>query len=265
MLGGYLVGLYAHRLRAARDKARWIVLGFLGLILVILMSWRIFFGISKSPHSGSAYGRPSRGYLQKWQEVAAHPQYGWLRVGDHIRQHSEPTDTIYVWGWVPGIYVRAQRMSPTPKAFEGTMHTLAPGQLAERVREIVTAFEKNPPKFVVDTHKVHFPWTMPPLELWPSVTNGASLLDPRPKTWDDLFGAFDVKRNDLVREVFVRPDSPDAMRRYDAAYEKALRKDKRVDPDEALRYEVMKPLREYVMKNYRIVNTFGSETLFQRK
>ena len=66
---------------------------------------------------------------------------------------------MYVWGWIPGIYVQAQRMSPTPKAFEGMMHTLPPAQLADRVQEILTAFEKNPPKFIVDTRKIHFPWT----------------------------------------------------------------------------------------------------------
>jgi 4-amino-4-deoxy-L-arabinose transferase-like glycosyltransferase len=271
MLGGYLVGAFAHRLRADRDKARWVVLGLAGLIAMLVMVWPIFFGLARIPHSGILYAdiNPQhprdKGYLQKWQEVAASPKYDWKQVGDYIRDRSEPTDPIYVWGWVPGIYVQAQRMSPAPKAFEGMMHTLPPEKLAARVRELVDAFEKAPPKFIVDTHKVHFPWTMPPLELWPNVTNGARLLVPRPKTWDDLFAGFDVKRDDLLKDGFLRPDSPDAIRRYDAAYEKALRGDKEIDPDEPLRYEAMRPLREYVMKNYRIVNTFGANTLFQHK
>ena len=142
---------------------------------MIVMSWHIFFGIARSPHSGVAYTDPwtrqparSRGYVQKWQEIAANGQYDWIQISDYIRANSEPKDPLYVWGWVPGIYVQAQRMSPTPKAFEGMMHTLPPQQLAERVREIVAAFEKNPPKFIVDTGKRHFPWTVPPLELWPN-------------------------------------------------------------------------------------------------
>jgi len=95
------------------------------VIAMIVMSWHIFFGIARSPHSGTTYqdalGRPirTRGYVQKWQEIAANAQYDWIRISDHIRVNSEPNDPLYVWGWVPGIYVQAQRMSPTPKAFEG--------------------------------------------------------------------------------------------------------------------------------------------------
>ncbi|GAI32596.1 unnamed protein product, partial [marine sediment metagenome] len=38
------------------------------------------------------------------------------------------------------------------------------------------------------------------------------------------------------------------------------------EPDEALRYEAMKPFREFVMKNYKIVQRpFGANVLFQRK
>lgn len=38
------------------------------------------------------------------------------------------------------------------------------------------------------------------------------------------------------------------------------------DPDEALRYEAMKPLRQYVMKNYKFVaQQFGQNLLFERK
>jgi 4-amino-4-deoxy-L-arabinose transferase-like glycosyltransferase len=271
MLGGYLVGMFAHRLRSDRDKTRWVVLGLVGLIVMLVMVWPIFFGLARWPHNGDPAvdreGRPIRvkGYQQKWQEIASNGKYDWMQVGDYIRGRSEPTDPIYVWGWIPGIYVQAQRMSPAPKAFEGMMHTLPPPKLAARVRELVDAFEKAPPKFIVDTHKIHFPWTMPPLELWPNVKNGASLLAPPPKTWDDLFNALDAKRGDLVGDGFLRPDDPDAIGRYDAAYEKALRSQKRIDPDESLRYEAMRPLREYVMKNYRIVNTFGAEVLFQHK
>jgi len=241
MLGSYFVGLYAHRFRTDRDRARWTVLGLVGLLAMIIMSWHIFFGLTWYPHSGgpstdARTGRPVhiKGYLQKWQEIAKGGSYDWIVVGDQIRQNSQPSDPIYVWGWVPGIYVRAQRMSPTPKAFEGMMHTLPPPQLAERVQEILAAFEKNPPKFIVDTRKIHFPWTRRPLELWPRLKNG--FLPPQEET----------------------------MKQYDEAYAKAIRE--QVDPAEAQRYEVMRPLRWYVMKNYRIVGEFGqTDVLFQRK
>jgi 4-amino-4-deoxy-L-arabinose transferase-like glycosyltransferase len=274
MLGGYFVGLYAHRFQTDRSRPRWIVLGLVGLLVMIVLSWDIFFGMTTIPYSGGSYRDPQtqrpiriKGYLQKWQEIRANPQYAWKQVGDYIRQHSQSTDTMYVWGWVPGIYVQAQRMSPTPKAFEGTMHILPPQQLADRVLEILTAFQKNPPKFIVDTRKVHFPLTRPPLELWPSLWNGLRLFPSLPKDsnqWASLMlRTLNVQPNDLTKQGFLRGDLPEAIRRYDAGYEKMLREN--ADPDEARRYEAMEPLRAYVMQNYRIVRDFDPEVLFQRK
>ena len=40
---------------------------------------------------------------------------------------------------------------------------------------------------------------------------------------------------------------------------------RRVGSDEALRYEAMRPLRAYVMKNYQIVSESDQEVLFRRK
>lgn len=232
MLAGYLVGLYDRRLQADRDKSRWLVLGLLGLLVMLALSWHIFFGISKSPHSGAGYtnmrtGRPERrrGYLQKWQGVAASSDYPWQHAGDYIREHSEPTDRIYVWGWVPGIYVQAQRLSAAPKPFEGTMHTLAPQELAERVREILEGFERHRPKFIVDTRKNHFPWDRPPLELWPitSFTGG--------------------------KQATFLPLNAEVIAAYDQSWTAALRKNW---GDEAARYEALAPLRRYVMANYQV-------------
>jgi len=155
-------------------------------------------------------------------------------VGEHIRTNSTPDDGIYVWGWFPGIYVQAQRMSPAPKAFEGTMHTLAPVVLSERVAEILAAFEKQPPKFLVDSYKSHFPWDRPPLELWPRTSKG------------------------------FLPTNEQVVSQYEAMYAKMLR-EKVDDPDEEKRFEAMKPFRDYVMGNYRVVRPFGAQVLFQRK
>jgi hypothetical protein len=274
VLGGYLAGAYAHKLQADRDKTRWVVLGLLGLLVMLILSWNIFFGISKSPYSGVAYldqrtqqPQRARGYLQKWQEVGQELQYPWAQVGEYIRGHSQSQDKIYVWGWVPGIYVRAQRMSSAPKAFEGTMHTLPPKDLSDRVRELLDAFANQPPKFIVDTQNRHFPWDRPPLQLWPNITNGYALLANPPgsneQVWALLLRTFNVQPDELTKEGFVRPDKPGAVQKYDAAFEKALRQT--VEPAEALRYEVMRPLREYVMKNYEIVGQFGAHVLFTRK
>ncbi len=245
MLGGYLIATYVDKTQKSPSKPKWITIGGVGILLMIIMSWHVFGGVAKSAHSGTTYvnprtGHPERrnGYIQRFEEISLRRsgRYNvpWEAVGQYIRDHSESSDGIYVWGWVPGIYVQAQRLSPAPKAFEGTMHTLSPEVLSERVQEILQSFEKQPPKFIVDTYKRHFPWDRPPLELWPRTAKG-----------------------------FV-PADPQVAGPYEEAYVKMLR-DNIKDPDEVKRFEAMKPFRDYVMNNYRIIRTFGEHVLFQRK
>ena len=245
MLGGYLIALYHNKAKSNAYNPKWVAVGILGFLLMIIMSQHIFFGLKKSPHSGAIYRNPAtripekrNGYAQKMNEISRRKwqnyKGSWEAVGEHIRNNSTPNDKIYVWGWVPGIYVAAQRLSPTPKAFEGTMHTLSPEVLSERIDEILNAFEKEPPKFIVDSRKDHFPWDRPPLELWPRTQKG------------------------------FLPAVPQIVSQYDALYSKEL--SEKIEPDEALRYEAMKPFREFVMKNYKIVRTFvNPHVLFQRK
>jgi hypothetical protein len=278
MLGGYLIAVCRDKAKAAAYAPKWVVIGAVSLLVMFFTSLHIFRGLARSPHSGTTYINPvtrlperRNGYVQKCAEVADRRERGarapWEVAGDYIRKNSNPDDGIYVWGWFPGIYVKAQRLSPAPKAFEGTMHTLAPEVLSERVDEILTAFEEDPPKFIVDTHKRHFPWDRPPLELWPTMSNGLSLIPNRPADRKQLGYAllriFNVQPGDLTQEGYLRPDRSDAVRRYEAAYAKALRD--RVDSAEAQRFEAMKPFRDYVMSNYRVVRSFGQHVLFQRK
>ncbi len=245
MLGGYLIAIYHNKVKSNAYNPKWVAVGILGLLLMIIMSQHIFFGLKKSPHTGAIYrdratGNPKKdkGYAQKMNEISLRKRQNykgsWEAVGEYIRNNSTPNDKIYVWGWVPGIYVAAQRLSPTPKAFEGTMHTLSPEVLSERIDEILNAFEKAPPKFIVDSRKDHFPWDRPPLELWPRTQKG------------------------------FLPANEQIAGQYDEMYAKLLRE--KIEPDEALRYEAMKPFREFVMKNYKIVRQFiDPHVLFQRK
>lgn len=245
MLGGYLIAIYRDKAAGAAFAPKWIAIGAVGLLVMVFMSLDIFRGVAKSPHSNIAYTDPRtrlperrNGYAQKLEEISDRRNRGarapWEVVGEYIRTHSTPDDGIYVWGWFPGIYVQAQRMSPAPKAFEGTMHTLAPAVLAERIAEILDAFEQKPPKFLVDTYKRHFPWDRPPLELWLGASKGFT------------------------------PPNEQVVAQLEAQYVKMLRE--RVDdPAEVKRFEAMKPLRDYVMENYRIVRSFGEHVLFERK
>ncbi len=239
MTGGYLIALYSDKARNATSKPKWMAVGALGLLLMIVMSWHVFFGVAKSPHSGAKYRNPDRqrGYAQALGMASRHlkgERLPWELLSAYIKDNSTPSDRIYVWGWVPGIYVQAQRISPAPKAFEGTMHTLSPQELSERVAEILSSFEKQPPKFIVDTYKIHFPWDRPPLELWPRTSKG------------------------------FLPTDEQLVTRYEAEYAKMLR-DRISDPDEVKRFEAMKPFRDYVMKDCRVIRPFGDHVLFQRK
>ncbi|MHC4726601.1 MAG: ArnT family glycosyltransferase [Planctomycetota bacterium] len=246
MLSGYLIATYYNKLKSTAYKPAWVITGFVGFILMIIASQHIFFGVKKSAHTGNIYrdraGNPEkrRGYAQKLNEVSRKPQYSWMTVGQYIKNNSTENDKIYVWGWVPGIYIEAQRLSPTPKAFEGTMHTLLPQVLSERVSEILNAFKKEPPKFIVDSRKNHFPWDRPPLELWPIMPKGfAGMEQSQPLPQDEKM-----------------------ITTYDQVWSQMLHN---IEPAEALRYKVMKPFRQYVMNNYNIVQAFGEHILFQRK
>ena len=242
MLGGYLIAVYYDKAKTAASRPKWVAIGALGLLAMVVMAWPVFGGVPKSPHSGAVYrsrttGLPERqrGYAQKLKEAYLGQNRGpWEDLSKYIRDNSTPDDLIYVWGWFPGIYVQAQRMSPAPKAFEGTMHTLSPQELSERVAELLSSFEKHPPKFLVDTYKNHFPWDRPPLELWPRTQKG------------------------------FLPVQEQVVSQYEALYAKMLL-EKIADADEAKRFEAMKPLRDYVMKNYVVVRTFGDHVLFQRR
>jgi len=268
MLGGYLIAIYHNKLKSTAYKPRWVLTGLVGLLLMIIMSQHIFFGIKKSPHTGFIYQNPAtripekrNGYAQKLNEVSMRKRKNykgsWEVVGEYIRNNSTSSDKIYVWGWVPGIYVQAQRLSPTPKAFEGVMHTLSPEVLSERVDEILGSFEKEAPKFIVDSRKDHFPWDRPPLELWPLTRKGPLSNDQKSMTWFD----------GMYMKMLSEKISPAQANIYESlTVWDAQRLMRMAEPDEALRYEAMKPFREYVMKNYTIVQRpFGASVLFQRK
>ena len=244
-LGGYLLWLYSEKYKAAKSKGAWVAVGAVGVLCAILMAQHIYFGLAKSPYSGAVYknrqGQPEkrRGYVQQLERVKVRKSGqlgGWEVLGDYIRERSSKEDQIYVWGWFPGIYVRAQRFSPARRAFESDMHVKGPGRLSKEMAIMVKAFSDSPPKFIVDTRKIHFPNDRPPLELWPVVPKGAK------------------------KAGFLEPDAR-KIAAYDSAYEKELAK--RHGEDEAGRYRAMKTLRDFVMNNYRIVRMFGRHVLFE--
>ncbi|MFC1764287.1 hypothetical protein ACFL6U_19715 [Planctomycetota bacterium] len=251
MLSGYLVALYTDALRRSLHKGRWVLTGLVAVIVMVAMSWHIFFGITKSPHSGTIYRdrrtgdvRPSRGYAQKKREIDSSRQPGvgrgpWEQVASYIQTHSEPTDRIYVWGWYPGIYVYAQRFSAASTAC--TITRIAPSKLETLVQEMLTEFELRKPKFIVDSRKRHLPLERPPYELWPVVPKG-------------FMGA---------EQAHLLPPTDEAVQAYERMWTEVLRK--QFGEDEAKRFEILTPLRGFVREHYQVVKVFGGQILFEVK
>ncbi len=244
ILGGYVIAIYCDKFNSAVFKMKWAVVGLAGLVLMIIMSWHVFFGIKRSPHSGVIYTNQAtgvsekrNGYAQRLHEIIdlrrGNLKYPWEAVGDYIRDNSNPGDKIFVWGWYPGIYVAAQRLAPTSWPFTSEMHTKTPERFAEDIKGLLVELEQERPKYVVDSRKRHFPNDRPPLELWPVTGNGLLSTDER------IVNQYDIEYAKMLREKFGNA--------------------------EASRYDAMKPFREFVRNNYEVVRPFGSHILFELK
>jgi hypothetical protein len=237
MLSAYIIAIYADSFKNAVYKGKYVIIGLVGFLLMVIMSWHIFFGITQSPHSNQAYNSKQRGYAQRLQEIKQRKVTGqigtWEAVGEYIKQNSLPDDKIFVWGWVPGIYVQAQRLSPTTKPFTSEMHVISPQELQKYVNEILEDFAKNKPLFIVDTHNIHFPWNRPPLELWPITQKG------------------------------ILPNNFAIVEQYEKQYRNILKE--KISEDEAMRFDAMKVFRDFVMANYDPVKNFGDNIVFKLK
>jgi hypothetical protein len=252
MLGAYGLGAYFAKLRKAEFKLPWAVLGMFGFFLMICLSQQIVFGISKSPHSGQNYPKKRNGYVQRFDEVRRAKKStqlpAWESVADYIKKNTQPMDRIFVWGWYPGIYVQAQRMSSASHAFTSEMHVKSIEALSQDIAGILQDFEKQPPVFVVDTHKRHFPWNRPFLELWPVLQKLNIPLWP--------------KQSEAL------PATEAAIQMYDTTWTQLLKNHedfKAFGEDEANRYEAMRPLREFIMTHYTYVGRVGTHTIFKLK
>ena len=247
MLGGYLIAVYRDRAKIAVHKPVWLIAGIAGLLLMIVLSWHVFFNTA---------GRSSGSY-QYMLRTASLRRKGEARfrgegTGEYIRTHSEPTDKIYVWGWMPGIYVKAQRFSAASKAC--CLPRPAPPVLAKIVDELLTEFKEEMPKFIVDTRKRHIPANRPPYELWPI-----------------------VRYQGGQREMFLALDEK-AIAAYEKSWFEILQKS--FGDEEAERFNILAPFRKFVRENYEIAEMkqygfapdgrlghllFGEEILFKLK
>ena len=243
MTGGYLVAIYRDKLVRAVFKTKWVVTGIAGFVLMVIMSWHIFFGLPRSPYSGMKYPQKRNGYVQRWDEISQRRSFGakgyWEQAGEYVRSRTQPTDKIYVWGWVPGIYLSAQRFSSSPVAFESEMHTRSPQQLEQVVDGLLSAFGKEMPKYIIDSRKQHLPLDRFKFELWPIVDYSAQgqpqFLPPDPQT----VAMFEQKWGQMTRERF--------------------------GDDEARRFEIMGKFRKFIREHYEIKQKFGDQVVFKLK
>jgi len=253
MLSGYAVWKWQQQLKQAANKMPWLAGGLAAVITLGCLSISIFTGQRTSPDTGLQYQVQDprtgqvipirrRGFGPALKELPGRKQGAWVAVGTYIQKNSDKNDTIYVWGWVPGIYVQAQRMAPVPKAFESNMHVTPPKILKRQINSLVNTMKKNPPKFIVDSRKRHFPNDRPPLELWPIVPA-------------KMFG------NEQSR---LLSQNPGEIAAYDNAWETYL--ETKINPDEAQRYRAMKPFRDFVMNHYKVITRreFGGHIIFER-
>ncbi len=246
MLTAYAVWLWHTWLTHSENKTPpAAVAGVCGIVVLILI-FPVFAGFSTSPDTGAAYqdpqtGRPQRrrGFAQSLETVKSTRQAPWQAVGSYIRDNSDPRDTLYVWGWFPGIYVQARRMAPVPRAYESQMHVSPPDRLARQIETLISQMEDNPPRYIVDSRKRHFPFDRPPFDLWPIVPA-------------NMFG------NPQPRLLSGNPQEIEA---YERAWSGMLQQ--QFGPDEAQRFEAMKPFRDFVMTRYRLVRQFGNHMLFE--
>lgn len=235
MLAAFAVAQIWSRARPLPHAKRLVLLG-VGALLVAFLAHPIVIGMKRSPHSGEIFAERRKGFAQTSAELLERRQGdrlpAWELAAAAAHRSTSPTDRIYVWGWYPGIYVKAQRLSAVPRACEGSMHTAAPGKLAQSVDDILAAFERHRPEVIIDTRKRHFPWNRPPLELWPRATEG--YLSRRPET----LAAFEANTEYWLGLGF--------------------------GSDERERFRAVAPLRRYVISHYAIAAEFGDIVLFRR-
>jgi len=120
----------------------------------------------------------------------------------------------------------------------------APEVMEKIVEGLIEEFEKEPPKFIVDSRKRHVPMERPPYELWPIAPKGFMRASK---------GGFLPLDTEII-EV------------YDKGWAQFLRTN--FDEGEAARYEALKPFREYVMQKYERVEPvrrFWPHVLFRLK
>lgn len=185
----------------------------------------------------------------------------WIQVAHFIRDRSEPDDQIYVWGWFPGIYVHAQRSSSASDPALSDMHIQRPAVLYRTINQLVSDLRVNPPRFIIDSQKIHFPYyDHPTFDLWPRWENGQvgkpymrfhsrQPLQPNALITLEQWRQFQSRMYEWVEQMSMQLLTRENRTGGPLDEEEARRRARR----ERERHEVMEPLREFVMTHYQPV------------
>ena len=197
----------------------------------------------------------------------------WEQVGRYIQQNSAPEDGLYVWGWIPGIYVQAQRFSPALKPSYSNMHSDRVRQVRLEILNLLKKLKVKPPLYIVDSQKFHYPYYDHPIfDLWPRWVQGKRRVfhlryrtgQPAEKTKflsaEESTKFHDVylrQVEELAYALLTHPNRKGGAVEAEKARQMAV--------TERRRHEKMYPLREFVMQNYDLVPTRTGMYIFQRK
>jgi hypothetical protein len=212
-------------------------------------------------------------FNKRVQRVSQSKAESWIQVGQYLRERSLPQDGIYVWGWLPGIYVKAQRFSSANRPSYSDMHSDEPGVVKWKINKTVRQLSADPPKYIVDPHKIHFPYYDHPIfDLWPRWQDEKKReffmryhrMQPEVKT--KLLGPGDMKKygelnyRQVEKITYMRLTHPN---RKGGPIES--KKARQMARSERQRHENMAPLRNFVMENYKPINLNTSVYIFQYK
>ncbi len=213
-------------------------------------------------------------FKERFDRLSSKGQSGWEYVSRYIRERSSPDDGLYVWGWMPGIYVQAQRFCPSPRPSYGNMHSDDPRSVRATIRKLVGELQAQPPRYIVDTQNLHFPYyDHPVFDLWPrwsdNKKSGFHLRVRRPQTaagkkplsLNEMAKFSELNYAQVERRTYMQLTTP---KRIGGPAEDS--KARELARRERKRHEEMAPLRNFVMQNYRPAPVdFGSIILFERK
>lgn len=209
-------------------------------------------------------------FNKRVQRVSQSKAESWVQIGQHLRERSSPQDRIYVWGWLPGIYVKAQRFSPATRPSYSDMHSDEPDEVKWKISRTVRQLSADPPKYIVDPHKIHFPYYDHPIfDLWP-------------RWQDEKKRVFFMRCHPMQPAVKTKLLRPGDMKKYSELNYRQVEKityglltnpirkggpiehekARQMARSERQRHENMAPLRNFVMENYRPVLE-GSIDIFQ--